>query len=169
VRGADPLRQKRAHAQRPASRADRRLDPRIWLHQPSAEQEAKRATGRNEWFHAVPQFGRPRRASSSLRIFSRSALMVAKSSAARGRLAMFSSPVMLLLLIAAASPSRNDPPCSYYSRLRASRRGKTRGSKGEICGRANTGSLQARRVSLTKRSGKGLKSPKCEECITGVM
>src|SRR3984893_2191745 len=29
VRGADPLRQKRAHAQRPASRADRRLDPRI--------------------------------------------------------------------------------------------------------------------------------------------
>ena len=36
VRGADPLRQKRAHAQRPASRADRRLDPRIWLHQPGA-------------------------------------------------------------------------------------------------------------------------------------
>ena len=29
VRGADPLRQKRAHAQRPASRADRRLDPHL--------------------------------------------------------------------------------------------------------------------------------------------
>jgi len=39
VRGADPLRQKRAHAQRPASRADRRLDPRIWLHQPGADHE----------------------------------------------------------------------------------------------------------------------------------
>ena len=37
VRGADPLRPKRAHAQRPASRADRRLDPRIWLHQPGAD------------------------------------------------------------------------------------------------------------------------------------
>src|SRR5205085_9179981 len=36
-RGADPLCQKRAHAQRPASRADRRLDPRIWLHQPGAD------------------------------------------------------------------------------------------------------------------------------------
>src|SRR6185369_520384 len=36
VRGADPPRQKRAHAQRPASRADRRLDRRIWLHQPGA-------------------------------------------------------------------------------------------------------------------------------------
>ena len=29
MRGADPLRQKRAHAQQPASRADRRLDPRV--------------------------------------------------------------------------------------------------------------------------------------------
>src|SRR6202011_296024 len=29
------------------------------------EQEAKRATQRNEWFHAVPQFGRPRRVGSS--------------------------------------------------------------------------------------------------------
>ena len=39
VRGADPLRPKRAHAQRPADRADRRLDPRIWLHQPGADHE----------------------------------------------------------------------------------------------------------------------------------
>jgi hypothetical protein len=37
VRGADPLRQKRTHAQRPASGADRHLDPRIWLHQPGAD------------------------------------------------------------------------------------------------------------------------------------
>src|SRR5947209_7626161 len=42
VRGADPLRQKRAHAQRPASRADRRLDPRIWLHQPAADRRRGR-------------------------------------------------------------------------------------------------------------------------------
>src|SRR5580700_4050990 len=42
VRGADPLRQKRAHAQRPASRADRRLDPRIWLHQPGADRRRGR-------------------------------------------------------------------------------------------------------------------------------
>jgi len=43
VRGADPLRQKCAHAQRPASRGDRRLDPRIWFHQPGAD----RRTGRS--------------------------------------------------------------------------------------------------------------------------
>lgn len=42
VRGADPLRQKRAHAQRQASRADRRLDRRIWLHQPGADRRRGR-------------------------------------------------------------------------------------------------------------------------------
>jgi hypothetical protein len=42
VRGAGPLRQKRAHALRPASRADRRLDPRIWLHQPGADRRRGR-------------------------------------------------------------------------------------------------------------------------------
>src|SRR5580704_12885193 len=60
VRGADPLRQKRAHAQRPASRADRRLDPRIWLHQPGADRRRGRHYRRPRP-GARRAFARPRR------------------------------------------------------------------------------------------------------------
>src|SRR6185369_15246403 len=60
VRGADPLRQKRAHAQRPASRADRRLDPRIWLHQPGADRPRGRHYRRPRP-GARRAFARPRR------------------------------------------------------------------------------------------------------------
>src|SRR5271155_1963265 len=60
VRGADPLRPKRAHAQRPASRADRRLDPRIWLHQPGADRRRGRHYRRRRP-GARRAFARPRR------------------------------------------------------------------------------------------------------------
>src|SRR5947209_7882169 len=60
VLGADPQRQKRAHAQRPASRADRRLDPRVWLHQPGADRRRGRHYRRRRP-GARRAFARPRR------------------------------------------------------------------------------------------------------------
>src|SRR5260370_19279834 len=52
--------QKRAHAQRPASRADRSLDPRIWLHQPGADRRRGRHYRRRRP-GARRAFARPRR------------------------------------------------------------------------------------------------------------